>query len=86
MPFVKSEVCPKLSAYGQLLLKLAIHQSCDTSQTACFSGSKCFVTQNSDIYLTIATNMDTASLKKKDNKGGKGNTGRRKKPNTETYL
>ena len=27
-----------------------------------------------------------ASLKKKDNKGGKGNTGRRKKPNTETYL
>ena len=27
-----------------------------------------------------------ASLKKKDNKGGKGNTGRRKKPNTETYA
>ena len=27
-----------------------------------------------------------ASLKKNDNKGGKGNTGRRKKPNTETYL
>ena len=27
-----------------------------------------------------------ASLKKKDNKGGKGNTGRRKKPNTETSL
>ena len=27
-----------------------------------------------------------ASLKKEDNKGGKGNTSRRQKPNTETYL
>ena len=31
--------------------KLTIPQNCDTLQTACFSGSKCLVTQNSDNYF-----------------------------------
>ena len=56
MPFVKSDVIPKLNVYASCLtfgikrIKISYSPKLRHFANCLFSSSKCLVTQNSDIY------------------------------------